>query len=50
MAREFSKVEDAIEALIDARVIHGHGLEIVAQVPIIAADEAQRRRYPSQGA
>jgi 3,4-dihydroxy 2-butanone 4-phosphate synthase/GTP cyclohydrolase II len=29
----------------DAFVIHGHGLEIVEQVPIIAPDEADRRRY-----
>jgi 3,4-dihydroxy 2-butanone 4-phosphate synthase/GTP cyclohydrolase II len=29
----------------DAFVIHGHGLEIVAQVPIIAPDEADRRKY-----
>jgi 3,4-dihydroxy 2-butanone 4-phosphate synthase/GTP cyclohydrolase II len=28
----------------DDFVIHGHGLEIVGQVPIIAPDEAQRRR------
>jgi 3,4-dihydroxy 2-butanone 4-phosphate synthase/GTP cyclohydrolase II len=29
----------------DAFVIHGHGLEIVAQVPIIAPDEEDRRKY-----
>ena len=29
----------------DAFVIHGHGLEVVDQVPIIAPDEADRRRY-----
>jgi 3,4-dihydroxy 2-butanone 4-phosphate synthase/GTP cyclohydrolase II len=29
---------------VDAFIIHGHGLEIVGQVPIIAADEAQSRR------
>jgi 3,4-dihydroxy 2-butanone 4-phosphate synthase/GTP cyclohydrolase II len=29
----------------DAFVIHGHGLEIVEQVPIIAPDEASRRDY-----
>ncbi len=29
----------------DAFVIHGHGLEVVGQVPIIAHDEADRRRY-----
>jgi 3,4-dihydroxy 2-butanone 4-phosphate synthase/GTP cyclohydrolase II len=32
----------------DDFVIHGHGLEIVAQVPIITPDEAQRRRSPNQ--
>jgi 3,4-dihydroxy 2-butanone 4-phosphate synthase/GTP cyclohydrolase II len=34
----------------DDFVIHGHGVEIVGQVPIIGADEAEGRRYPSQGA
>jgi 3,4-dihydroxy 2-butanone 4-phosphate synthase/GTP cyclohydrolase II len=29
----------------DAFVIHGHGLEVVGQVPIIAHDEADRRKY-----
>ena len=29
----------------DAFVIHGHGLEVVDQVPIIAPDEADRRKY-----
>lgn len=29
----------------DAFVIHGHGLEVVDQVPIIAADEVDRRKY-----
>lgn len=29
----------------DAFVYHGHGLEVVEQVPIIAPDEADRRRY-----
>jgi len=29
----------------DAFVIHGHGLEVVDQVPIIAPDEADRRLY-----
>lgn len=29
----------------DAFVIHGHGLEVVDQVPIIAPDEEDRRRY-----
>jgi 3,4-dihydroxy 2-butanone 4-phosphate synthase/GTP cyclohydrolase II len=31
----------------DDFVIHGHGLEIVAQVPITAPDEAQRRHHPA---
>jgi 3,4-dihydroxy 2-butanone 4-phosphate synthase / GTP cyclohydrolase II len=30
---------------VDAFVIHGHGLQVVSQVPIIAPDEAARRRY-----
>jgi 3,4-dihydroxy 2-butanone 4-phosphate synthase/GTP cyclohydrolase II len=30
---------------LDAFVIHGHGLEVVDQVPIIAPEEAERRRY-----
>jgi 3,4-dihydroxy 2-butanone 4-phosphate synthase/GTP cyclohydrolase II len=30
---------------VDAFVIHGHGLEIVAQVPIIAPGEALRQRH-----
>lgn len=30
---------------VDAFVIHGHGLQVVAQVPIIAPDEAARRKY-----
>jgi 3,4-dihydroxy 2-butanone 4-phosphate synthase/GTP cyclohydrolase II len=34
---------------IDAFVIHGHGLEIVGQIPIIAPDEASRRRHPKAG-
>lgn len=29
----------------DAFVYHGHGLEVVEQVPIIAPDEVDRRRY-----
>ena len=29
----------------DAFVIHGHGLEVVDQVPIIAPDEEDRRKY-----
>jgi 3,4-dihydroxy 2-butanone 4-phosphate synthase/GTP cyclohydrolase II len=29
----------------DAFVIHGHGLEVVDQVPIIAPDESERRKY-----
>ena len=29
----------------DAFVYHGHGLEVVEQVPIIAPEEASRRRY-----
>jgi 3,4-dihydroxy 2-butanone 4-phosphate synthase/GTP cyclohydrolase II len=29
----------------DAFVIHGHGLEVVDQVPIIAPDESDRRKY-----
>ncbi len=29
----------------DAFVIHGHGLEVVDQVPIIAPDETNRRKY-----
>jgi 3,4-dihydroxy 2-butanone 4-phosphate synthase/GTP cyclohydrolase II len=29
----------------DAFVIHGHGLEVVDQVPIIAHDEVDRRKY-----
>ena len=29
----------------DAFVIHGHGLEVVDQVPIIAPEEAERRQY-----
>jgi 3,4-dihydroxy 2-butanone 4-phosphate synthase/GTP cyclohydrolase II len=29
----------------DAFVIHGHGLHVVEQVPIIAPDEADRRKY-----
>jgi 3,4-dihydroxy 2-butanone 4-phosphate synthase/GTP cyclohydrolase II len=29
----------------DAFVYHGHGLEVVEQVPIIAPDEADRRKY-----
>ena len=29
----------------DAFVIHGHGLQVVDQVPIIAPDEAKRRKY-----
>jgi 3,4-dihydroxy 2-butanone 4-phosphate synthase/GTP cyclohydrolase II len=29
----------------DAFVIHGHGLEVVGQVPIIAPEESERRRY-----
>ncbi len=29
----------------DDFVIHGHGLEIVDQIPIITSDEAQRHRY-----
>jgi len=33
----------------DDFVIHGHGLEIVAQIPIIAPDEAQRRRHLAAG-
>src|SRR5262249_48866129 len=33
----------------DDFVIQGHGLEIVDQVPIIAPDEAQRRRHPAAG-
>jgi 3,4-dihydroxy 2-butanone 4-phosphate synthase / GTP cyclohydrolase II len=32
---------------VDDFVIHGHGLEIVAQIPIIAPDAAHRRRYPA---
>ncbi len=30
---------------VDAFVIHGHGLEVVEQVPIIAPDEPHRRKY-----
>jgi 3,4-dihydroxy 2-butanone 4-phosphate synthase/GTP cyclohydrolase II len=30
---------------IDAFVIHGHGLEVVGQVPIIAPEEVHRRKY-----
>jgi 3,4-dihydroxy 2-butanone 4-phosphate synthase/GTP cyclohydrolase II len=30
---------------VDAFVIHGHGLEVVAQVPIIAPEEAPRLKY-----
>jgi 3,4-dihydroxy 2-butanone 4-phosphate synthase/GTP cyclohydrolase II len=30
---------------VDAFVIHGHGLEVVDQVPIIAPEEAERRHY-----
>jgi 3,4-dihydroxy 2-butanone 4-phosphate synthase/GTP cyclohydrolase II len=30
---------------VDAFVIHGHGLTVVDQVPIIAPDEAERRSY-----
>lgn len=30
---------------VDAFVIHGHGLQVVDQVPIIAPDEAERARY-----
>ncbi len=30
---------------VDAFVIHGHGLEVVDQVPIIAPEEAARQRY-----
>ncbi len=30
---------------VDAFVIHGHGLEVVDQVPIIAPEESERRRY-----
>ncbi|MFO0956875.1 MAG: GTP cyclohydrolase II [Isosphaeraceae bacterium] len=30
---------------VDAFVIHGHGLEVVDQVPIIAPEEAERARY-----
>jgi hypothetical protein len=26
-------------------VIHGHGLEVVDQVPIIASEESERTRY-----
>jgi 3,4-dihydroxy 2-butanone 4-phosphate synthase/GTP cyclohydrolase II len=29
----------------DAFVIHGHGLHVVEQIPIIAPDEADRRKY-----
>ena len=29
----------------DAFVIHGHGLEVVDQIPIIARDEVDRRKY-----
>ena len=29
----------------DAFVYHGHGLEVVEQVPIIAPEEADRRSY-----
>ena len=29
----------------DAFVIHGYGLEVVGQVPIIAPEEAERRHY-----
>ncbi len=29
----------------DAFVIHGHGLEVVDQIPIIAPEEADRRKY-----
>jgi 3,4-dihydroxy 2-butanone 4-phosphate synthase/GTP cyclohydrolase II len=34
----------------DDFVIHGHGLEIVDQVPIIAPDESQRRRHSTSDA
>ncbi|HEV3167801.1 MAG TPA: GTP cyclohydrolase II [Isosphaeraceae bacterium] len=30
---------------VDAFVIHGHGLEVIEQVPIIAPEEATRRKY-----
>lgn len=30
---------------VDAFVIHGHGLQVVEQVPIIAPEEAARRKY-----
>lgn len=30
---------------VDAFVIHGHGLEVVDQVPIIAPEQAERRHY-----
>ncbi|GAC1300459.1 MAG: GTP cyclohydrolase II [Isosphaeraceae bacterium] len=30
---------------VDAFVLHGHGLEVVDQVPIIAPEEAERTRY-----
>ncbi len=30
---------------VDAFVIHGHGLQVVDQVPIIAPEEAERRHY-----
>jgi 3,4-dihydroxy 2-butanone 4-phosphate synthase / GTP cyclohydrolase II len=30
---------------VDAFVLHGYGLKVVAQIPIIAPDEASRRKY-----